>query len=60
MKRKKHLGNPFVAYTEPFVKWTTEDLTQSNQETRKLMTIHKAMHPRDDIHKLYLSSKRTH
>ena len=35
---------PLVRYSEPFVKWTREELQQINQ-TRKLMTMHKALHP---------------
>ena len=32
-------------------------LHQMNQGIRKLMTIHKALHPRDDINSLYESRK---
>ena len=28
-----------------------------DQRTRKLMTMHKALHPRDDIDRLYMSRK---
>ena len=28
-----------------------------NQRTRKLMTMHKALHPRDDVDRLYVSRK---
>ena len=28
-----------------------------DQRTRKLMTMHKALHPRDDIDRLYVSKK---
>ena len=28
-----------------------------DQETRKTMTIHKALHPRDDVHIVYVSGK---
>ena len=28
-----------------------------DQRTRKLMTIHKALHPRDDVYRLYVSRK---
>ena len=38
-----------VRYSEPFVKWTREELKQMDQRTRKLMTMHKALHPRDDV-----------
>ena len=34
-----------------------EELIQMNQRTRKLMTMHKALHPRDDIDRLYVSRR---
>ena len=46
-----------VTYSGPFLKWTKEELRQINQKTRKLMTIQKALHPRDDIDRLYVSRK---
>ena len=48
---------PFVRYSGPFLKWTRDELKQMNQRTRKLMTMHKALHPRDDVDKLYVSRK---
>ena len=38
-----------VRYSEPFLKCTRKQLKQMDQITRKLMTMHKALHPRDDI-----------
>ena len=29
-----------------------------DQKTRKLMTMHKALHPRDDVDRLYVSRKK--
>ena len=46
-----------LRYWRPFVKWTREELKQMDQRTRKLMTMHKASHPRDDVHRLYVSKK---
>ena len=46
-----------VRYSEPFLKWTREELKQMDQRTRKLMTMHKALHPRDDVDRLYVSRK---
>ena len=40
---------PLVRYSRPFLKWTREELKQMKQRTRKLMTMHKALHPRDDV-----------
>ena len=46
-----------VRYSGPFLKWTRDELKQMNQRTRKLMTIHKALHPRDDVDRLNVSRK---
>ena len=46
-----------VRYSVLFFKWTTEELKQMDQRTRKLMTMHKALHLRDDVDRLYVSRK---
>ena len=46
---------PLVRYSGPFLKWTQEE--QMDQRTRKLMAMHKALHPRDDVDRLYVSRK---
>ena len=46
-----------VRYSGPFLKWTREELKQMNQRTRKLITMQKALHPRDDVDGLYVSRK---
>ena len=46
-----------VRYSGPFLKWTRDELKQIDQRTRKLMTIHKALHARDDVERLYVSRK---
>ena len=48
---------PLVRYSGPFFKWTRDKLKQMDQRTRKLMTMHKALHPRDDVDRLYVSRK---
>ena len=48
---------PQVRYLGPFQKWTRVEQKQMDQRTRKLMTIHKALHPRDDVDRLYVSRK---
>ena len=48
---------PLIRYSGPFLKWTREELEQMDQRTRKLMTMHKALHPRDDVDRLYVSRK---
>ena len=47
-----------VRYSGPFLKWIRDELKQMNQRTRKPMTMHKALHPRDDIDRLYVSRKQ--
>ena len=46
-----------VKYSGPFLKWIREELKQIDQRTRKLMTMHKASDPSDDVDKLYVSRK---
>ena len=46
---------PLVRYSGPFLKWTRDE--QMDQRTRKLMTMHKVLHPRDDVDRLYVSRK---
>ena len=48
---------PLVRYSGPFLKWIRDELKQTDQRTRKLMTMHKALHPRDDVDRLYVSRK---
>ena len=48
---------PRVRYSGPFLKWTRDELKHMDQKTRKLMTMHKALHPRDDVDRLYASRK---
>ena len=48
---------PLVRYSGPFLKWTRDELKQMDQIRRKLMTMHKALHPRDDVDRLYMSRK---
>ena len=46
-----------VRYSGPFLKWTREELKQMDQRTRKLMTMHKVLHPRDAVDRLYVFRK---
>ena len=48
---------PLVRYLGAFLKWTREELKQMDQRTRKLMTMHKALHPKDNVDRLYVSSE---
>ena len=47
----------FVRYSGPFSKWTRKELKKMDQRTRKLMTMHKSLHPWDDVDRLYVSRK---
>ena len=46
-----------VRYSRLFLKWAREELKLIDQSTRKLMTMHKALHARDDVDRLYVSRK---
>ena len=48
---------PLVRYSGPFLKWTRDELRQMNQRTRKLMIMHKALHPRADVDRQYVPRK---
>ena len=48
---------PLVRYSGPFLKWTGDELKQMDQRTKKLKTMHKALHPRYDVVRLYVSRK---
>ena len=57
IKRINAWAVPLVRYSGPLLEWTREKLKQIDQRTRKIMTMHKALHPRDDVDKLYMSRK---
>ena len=46
-----------IRNSELFLKWIREELKQMDQRTRKLMTMHKALHPIDNVDRLYVSRK---
>ena len=46
-----------VRYSVTFLNWTRDELKQIDQRKRKLMTMHKPLHPREDFDKLYVSRK---
>ena len=48
---------PLVRYSGSFLKWTRDELRQMDQRTRKLMTMHKVLHPGDDVDRLYAPRK---
>ena len=46
-----------VRYSAGIIKWTQSELDDIDRKSRKLLTIHKGLHPKADIHRLYLSRK---
>ena len=48
---------PLVRYSGPFLKQTRVELRKMDQRTRKIMTIHKALHPRGNVDRLYVLRK---
>ena len=47
----------FVRYSGPFLKWTGEEYKQMDLKTKTLLTVHKALHSRDEVDRLYVSRK---
>ena len=45
---------PVIRYTAGVINWTKEELHHLDTKTRKLLTIHRGFHPRDDVDRLYL------
>ena len=48
---------PLDRYSGTFLKWTRDELKQMHQRTRKVKIMHKALHPSDDVDRLYISRK---
>ena len=57
IKEIKSWAISLVRYSRHFLKWTRDELKQMDQRTRKLKTMHKASHPRDDVDRQYVSWK---
>lgn len=43
-----------IRYGAAIVKWTVEEIDVLDRQTRKLMTMHGAFHPKSDVKRLYL------
>ena len=56
-QRNRYLACTLIRYSGLFLKWTREEIKQIDQRTRKLMIMHKALHPGDDVDGLYVSRK---
>ena len=46
-----------LRHSAPFIEWTREELATMDRMTRKMLTMHKALHPRDSVCRLYLPRK---
>ena len=43
-----------LRYSAAFLEWTKLEKEELDRDTRKLLTIHKALHPKSDVDRLYL------
>ena len=46
-----------LRYGAGILKWNVEEIKELDRKTRKLLTMHKGLHPKSDIDRLYLSRK---
>ena len=46
-----------LRYSAAFIDWNCTELTQLDQRTRKLMTMHNALHPKSNVDCLYIPKK---
>ena len=44
-------------YSATFIDWNCAELTQLDQRTRKLMTMHDALYPKCNVNSLYITRK---
>jgi hypothetical protein len=47
-----------LRYGAGVLKWTKDEIAAMDRKTRKLMTMNGALHPRSDIHRLYLPREK--
>ena len=45
---------PLIRYSAGIVEWKKEEIQALDRKTRKLFTIHRALHPRSDVDRLYI------
>ena len=43
-----------LRYSAAFLEWTRLEKEEFDRETQKLLTMHKALHPKSDVDRLYL------
>ena len=46
-----------MRYAAPFVDWRKDELKEIDRDTRKMMNMYRALHPRDNVARLYLPRK---
>ena len=44
-------------YSAAFIDWTRKEISETDRRTHKLLTMHKAHHLKDDVHRLYIKRK---
>ena len=47
-----------MRYGAGIVKWTKEELEKLDRQTRKIMTMNGALHPKSDVDRLYVARQR--
>ena len=57
LRQKPHQRNKYLGCAPCQIFGTVSQAKQMDQTTRKLMTMHKALHPRDDVGRLYVFRK---
>lgn len=43
-----------LRYGVGILKWTVEEIKELDTKTRKLLTMHKGLHPKSDVDRLYI------
>ena len=46
------IENIIIRYGAGIIEWTKEELKDMDRKTRKILTIYKCFHPRDDVDRL--------
>ena len=44
-------------FAAAFIDWAMMKISETYKRTRKLLTMHKAHHPKDDVRRLYIKKK---
>jgi len=52
------LALPIIRYTAGIAHWPINALEELDRQTRKLLTIHRGLHPRSDVDRLYLPRQK--